>query len=273
MAPGAVNTRDAINYELRQRYRTKTSPYEKAACLAALGEFGWNVRFINQEGLKATSPVVKTAAIQTLESIAGMTRFNSFFGLGARRITRELAGFFSVAIESGDPALISVAARALRIEERQFQNVFDSLTFMQTAQRQLNLPKELGAYNQLQRTINKLSDLPEGTARKPEFNNPIDWSIIDGLSSQHKATIRTEQGDIVARLLPNLAPGTVANFVRLANSGFYNNKNFHRVVPNFVVQGGCPRGDGFGRAEHTIRSELPHAHYDTKGYVGMASSG
>ena len=54
---------------------------------------------------------------------------------------------------------------------------------------------------------------------------------------------------------------------------FYDDKPFHRVVPNFVVQGGDPRGDGYGSLNFTIRSELPQVYYDQEGMVGMASAG
>jgi len=68
------------------------------------------------------------------------------------------------------------------------------------------------------------------------------------------------------------APGSTANFVKLAKKDFYNNAVIHRVVPNFVVQGGCPRGDGWGSSDNSIRSEFPDLQY-LEGYVGMASAG
>ena len=71
----------------------------------------------------------------------------------------------------------------------------------------------------------------------------------------------------------NHAPGTVANFIQLARDQYYHNKNFHRVVPNFVIQGGCPRGDGYGSLDYSILSELGPLHYDAEGYIGMASAG
>jgi cyclophilin family peptidyl-prolyl cis-trans isomerase len=68
------------------------------------------------------------------------------------------------------------------------------------------------------------------------------------------------------------APGSVANFITLALNKYFDDKYFHRVVPNFVVQGGCPRGDGWGSEDYSIRSEfLPHR-YKT-GSIGMASAG
>ncbi len=68
------------------------------------------------------------------------------------------------------------------------------------------------------------------------------------------------------------APGSVSHFVELIQQGFYTNKYFHRIVPNFVVQGGCPRGDGMGSTPNTLRSEFTPHSYAT-GTVGLASSG
>lgn len=75
-------------------------------------------------------------------------------------------------------------------------------------------------------------------------------------------------------LFPNEAPNTVANFEKLANSGFYNGLTFHRVIPGFVSQGGCPRGDGTGDAGYTIKCETdgnPHKHI--QGAISMAHAG
>ena len=74
--------------------------------------------------------------------------------------------------------------------------------------------------------------------------------------------------------MPREAPGSVCNFVKLAGADFFNGKFFHRVVPGFVVQGGCPRGDGYGAQDFTIRTETPtNTGFDDAGWVGMASAG
>ena len=65
----------------------------------------------------------------------------------------------------------------------------------------------------------------------------------------------------------------MANFLNLVNKKYYTGKVFHRIVPNFVVQTGCSRGDGYGSEPFSIRSELPQIYYDKGGYVGMASAG
>ncbi|WML44762.1 peptidylprolyl isomerase [Neobacillus sp. PS3-40] len=75
-------------------------------------------------------------------------------------------------------------------------------------------------------------------------------------------------------LFPNEAPGTVANFEKLAKEGFYNGLTFHRVIPGFVSQGGCPQGTGTGGPGYTIKCETegnPHKH--EPGSLSMAHAG
>lgn len=89
---------------------------------------------------------------------------------------------------------------------------------------------------------------------------------------QPQARIVTSRGTIVIRLLGSEAPGTVSNFTDLVQGGFYNGLTFHRVVPDFVIQGGDPRGDGWGGPGYTIRCEYNMEPY-VRGTVGMALSG
>jgi len=100
---------------------------------------------------------------------------------------------------------------------------------------------------------------------------PEGYSALSS-SYEGEALIATERGEIVIRLLGKEAPNTVENFVRLAQDGFYDGLTFHRVVPNFVIQGGCPRGDGWGGPGYTIRCEINRRHY-LSGAVGMALAG
>lgn len=86
------------------------------------------------------------------------------------------------------------------------------------------------------------------------------------------ATIHTAKGQIKIELFPQDAPITVDSFITLARKGYFNNLTFHRVVPNFVIQGGDPRGDGEGGPGYQIRCEINTRPY-TRGAVGMALSG
>lgn len=83
------------------------------------------------------------------------------------------------------------------------------------------------------------------------------------------AIIETEKGRIVIELFPEVAPKTVANFIKLAEQGFYNGLTWHRVVPGFVIQGGDPLGNGTGGPGYTIEAEFNNKKH-IKGTVAMA---
>ncbi|MEP6923222.1 MAG: peptidylprolyl isomerase [Pyrinomonadaceae bacterium] len=105
------------------------------------------------------------------------------------------------------------------------------------------------------------------------INNQSDYvSAISRKNETTKAILTTEKGTFTINLLPEDAPLTVENFVHLAKSGYFNGIAFHRVVPNFVIQGGDPRGDGNGGPGWQIRCEINMIPFD-RGAVGMALSG
>jgi peptidyl-prolyl cis-trans isomerase B (cyclophilin B) len=91
-------------------------------------------------------------------------------------------------------------------------------------------------------------------------------------SKLYRATITTDRGTIVMDLDPQLAPNTVNNFVGLARQGYYDGLTFHRVVPEFVIQGGCPEGSGRGGPGYRFSDEPVKGEY-TLGAVAMANAG
>jgi peptidyl-prolyl cis-trans isomerase B (cyclophilin B) len=87
-------------------------------------------------------------------------------------------------------------------------------------------------------------------------------------------TIKTAKGDMKVEFYDNDAPKTVANFVKLAKDGFYNGLTFHRVIPDFVIQGGCPDGTGAGGPGYQIDCELTGDNqFHDKGVLSMAHAG
>ena len=88
----------------------------------------------------------------------------------------------------------------------------------------------------------------------------------------YQVTIVTNRGTIVMDLDPQLAPNTVNNFVGLARQGYYDGLTFHRVVPEFVIQGGCPDGNGTGGPGYRFADEPVQAEY-TLGAVAMTNAG
>ena len=89
-----------------------------------------------------------------------------------------------------------------------------------------------------------------------------------------KAEIHTSKGVMKVNFFEQDAPGTVENFCKLAKSGFYDGLTFHRVIPGFVIQGGCPKGDGTGGPGYTIKCETSggNQHHD-RGVLSMAHAG
>lgn len=88
------------------------------------------------------------------------------------------------------------------------------------------------------------------------------------------AEIYTARGVMKVKFYEEDAPETVANFVKLSEMGFYDGLTFHRVIPNFVIQGGCPKGTGAGGPGYTIKCELTGGNqYHDRGVLSMAHAG
>ncbi|MCX5639626.1 MAG: peptidylprolyl isomerase [Planctomycetota bacterium] len=88
------------------------------------------------------------------------------------------------------------------------------------------------------------------------------------------ATIKTAKGDMTVEFFDTDAPLTVANFCKLAKSGFYDGLTFHRVLPNFVIQGGCPKGTGTGDPGYKIKCETSGGNQrHDRGVLSMAHAG
>lgn len=89
-----------------------------------------------------------------------------------------------------------------------------------------------------------------------------------------QAEIHTSKGIMKVNLYDEDAPGTVDNFIKLSKEGFYDGLTFHRVIPDFVIQGGCPDGDGMGGPGYNIKCELDgNNQYHDRGVLSMAHAG
>jgi cyclophilin family peptidyl-prolyl cis-trans isomerase len=119
-------------------------------------------------------------------------------------------------------------------------------------------------------TLEKITGKKYDLYTKPRTD--YDWQYLESLSQKKFVTIKTNKGDIKIELLPEVAPFTVMNFLKLSENNYYDKTVFHRVVSNFVIQGGDPTGTGYGGPGYSIRSEFSPLSYET-GVLGMASSG
>jgi len=270
-----INTRKRLSDTIKMAYETSKNPYEKGALLEALAEHAPNHIFITEEIFdSAATAVIKSYGIQALANLRSRDDFGKLTGWQSDEVKKALAATFQRAIKSGDVAMIATTAGVLRNPKLNMRREYAGAAFMTDALKKMQLPRDVEAYNELRRTLNYFrgEDLERGISSLA-FNHPIDWKIVNELSDNPTALIKTKRGTIELDLLVNDAPGSVANFAQLANSAFFNGKNFHRIVPNFVAQGGCPRGDGWGSMSYSIRSEIGPNYYDDEGYIGMASAG
>ena len=266
----------ANNYfskEIIDAFNESTNPYEKGALLKALSEYPPNYRFIKNIVFTSRDTVLQTYGMEALIECRKSDKFPLVFQTTGLAVKGDFAQILRDAINSGDVALMGLAATLIREPRYNYNRYFEKYEFIEDAMKRLNLPKDMETYYELQKAISYIKGEPEPTIEKPKFNNPIEWRTIKGMEDTIKATIKTAKGDIGIHLFPTEAPGSVANFVKLVQEEFFNGKNFHRVVPNFVAQGGCPRGDGWGSLDYTIRSELGPIYYDKAGWIGMASAG
>src|ERR671934_2662434 len=87
-----------------------------------------------------------------------------------------------------------------------------------------------------------------------------------------QATLQTNAGPVTVELFDDDAPKTVENFRKLAGDGFYDNLTFHRVIPDFMIQGGCPEGTGTGGPGYTFEDEI-NQHKVVRGALAMANAG
>lgn len=248
---------------LSDLYNGLNDPYDKGFVLQALGSYP-NASALLAEELENPHPFVRTSAME------GLSAMNKLPGFPAYK-QNELVRYYKNAILSGDAGQVTVAASTLSSLKDRLQPYLGGIQFMYQGLDSLHLPDDLEPFQALERTIN----LYEGRNTEVPgllYQNPILWEVVKEIKKGTTAVIETSQGTIEMELLVEEAPGSVENFVSLAKAGFYTNLAFHRVVPNFVIQAGCPRGDGYGSSDGVIRSEFTPLRYGT-GYVGMASAG
>jgi cyclophilin family peptidyl-prolyl cis-trans isomerase len=218
--------------------------------------------------------LVRAAAWESLAKINERPDFFKFFGAGWPKVAKELSIYFRRGVLGGDPGVMALAATALRAPARSYKEFFPTHGWLDTALNTLKIPRDLETYHEIQKTIAAFKGQSNPNLIKYDpAKNPVNMAVLQSLDSDATATISTSKGNIKIQLLTSLAPASVASFVQLVREGYFNGKTFHRVVPNFVIQGGCPRGDGYGSLDFALRTEVPPASYDAEGYVGLASAG
>lgn len=269
-----ANTRFKINNILSKALKASNDPYEKAAYINSLAADVVNFKIIHDLGAAEDSPIVKTAVASGYQKILTDSKFNRAYRskISQNRTKTSIAKYLKEAIGSGESGAVSAAAGIIADSIIGYQDLDLDFGYLDDAISKLTLPRETEVLYALKAAVANLSGSTY-TRELPPFNHPIDWTLLDGVGDSTVVNIITNKGNIRLKLFIENAPGTVANFIQLANSNFYDDKVFHRVVPGFVIQGGCPIGDGYGGLDYSIRSEFSQLYYDKPGKIGMASIG
>ncbi|HWA36103.1 MAG TPA: peptidylprolyl isomerase, partial [Cyclobacteriaceae bacterium] len=185
---------------------------------------------------------------------------------------KEFLNVYEKAVALKDAGVTGIVSGAFSDEKLNYRADVIDLKFLYDAKAGLTLPKDIESLQPLENAIAFLEGKQKPKALKAPYNHPINWKLVKTIPPDQKVEIKTTKGVIIIQLLVEEAPGSVGNFVELVEKKYYDGKNFHRVVPNFVIQGGCSRGDGYGSEDYSIRSEFSRTRYTT-GSVGMASAG
>lgn len=267
-----TNTKSKIKLEITALIEGSDNPYEQAAYTTALGHDPYNYQDILSVAGASKHAVVRSAGANAVSALMSSPNFIKAYRSGHLRKKAELLELIKEQIANGDVGVLAIYGELLADPTVEFKSVVEDAFFLEEAQRKLTLPKEIETYNSLGKAIAHL----KGETYKPvtpAYNHPINWSIFNQYGDSVQVAIKTGRGVIRVRMYTAAAPGSVANFLTLAQDDFYDGKAIHRVVPNFVIQGGCPRGDGYGGLDYTIRSEVPQLYYEEEGLLGMASAG
>ena len=261
------------------KYKTSTNSYEKGSLIKALANYSWNYKFIVNElfprnNKTKTPDIIKSNCAEALVQLRSNPFFGKELGLSKNNISKELNAIFKRCIKQGCVATKAIVAEFYTNPVMNFKKVYKDLGFLKKAQSSLVLPRNIETHIVLEKAIAFLEDRPNNAIKKSTNFTEIDWPLINILKEKKTVIIRTNKGPITLELAPEVAPATVTQFIHLSKAKYYNGKSFHRVVPNFVVQGGCSRGDGWSGFDITVMSEFNYKlDYKDQGYVGMASAG
>lgn len=258
--------------EILPLIEASTNNYERAELIKAIGQDPYQYITLANLKSKLKSDVEKSSWIDALGIILSNPNFVYAYKGQSSEVRTTIFSMMTEACKTGDAG--SVAAACSYIKNSSLfgkESIFDS-SWVEVTKNKLKLPRDIEAYNELMAANAYLTDTTF-KAPKPKYSHPINFNLLNQNGDSVKLVMKTSKGNINLMLFSKRAPGSVANFIELCQKDFYDGKIFHRVVPNFVIQAGCPRGDGYGALDYTIRSEIFENYYNDEGYIGMAHAG
>jgi len=275
---------DEISNQIKREYLLSDNEYVKSEILKALANSFSNFQFIINETFSTPSILIQQAGYSALIEIRKSQNFEVYakqwkeMNEDKPSLHIYFNSLFMRGLETKDIALLALTAEIMR--DTTIPNLiskvnplgFEDVLVLKQLRERLTLPRDIEIALELDKTIACLNGVKAPTKLKPIYNNPINWKLASRIPVNQRIRFSFLKGEVMVQLWPDIAPGTVSFIISLIQSGFYVGKSVHRVVPGFVAQGGCPRGDGWGSLESTLRSEFSSNSFH-EGTIGMASAG
>lgn len=259
----------STNAKLQHDFQEVKTSYQALPMLKTMAADPANFDFIFEVAKNSKIPYVRTAAIGALNNIVEL-KYEKLCECETELKKYHLE-VIPYALRSGDVGMISQVNYTM--QQKWFvETTAEIKELLDSVSRSLKLPLEMETYIDVKKTLAKLEKKPFKKP-KPIYAHPVKWEEVLKIQDTTRVLIKTNKGDIVVDCYVNEAPGTVWNFLKLVDSGYFNGKSFHRLVPSFVIQGGCDRGDGWGSPNWSQRSEFSNFLKYEEGSVGIASVG
>lgn len=265
-------SKNSVNEILKDSLLKVEDVYRKTDVIKGLAWDVTNFLFIRNATNKAPDKVMRVAGLEAMGKVLESPFFPRVYKSNFIPYKKQILSYLLDGVLSADAGLVSTASIILRNPVHGFKSFFPNDSLFHVGLAKIKMPEGIEAYDELATTISYWNDVPKAELPSKNFRL-LDWAVLNNITDSTKCEIVTNKGSVILRLMPTLAPATVANWVELTKSNYFIGKPFHRVVPNFVIQNGCNRGDGFGALPYTIRSEFTQINYDKPGMVGMASLG
>ena len=232
--------------------------------------YPWIIDFVEE----SNNTALHTTAIQTMGEMLEDENFNGTFKNYAPYHRNKIFEFVKKSLlESSDEGVLGMSGELIANEATQLFSLIDSTEFLFDAKSRLKNPDHIESIHAIERAIGQVRGVRNVTLTEVAESKLPDWESLNNYNENTRVIVKTNKGNFTIEFYLNECPSSVINFLQLSENDFYDNKIFHRVVPNFVVQTGSPRGDNYGGMDYVINSELGSIHYDNEAYVGMASAG
>jgi cyclophilin family peptidyl-prolyl cis-trans isomerase/HEAT repeat protein len=264
---------NAVRWEIQQEIKDEQDTLAIAQYVRAFSHdpssYTWIMDFLE----KTENPMLKTAGVETIGQIISQNGFDGFYKSYASFHRKSILEFLKLEMENGDEGVIAAAADIIARPESKLSNLIDSTDFLFELKSQLANPAQIESIHALDRAIAQVRGV--NTVKYTPVKKPksLDWSMLTEFTPGSEMIVKTDQGVFRVKLFFEEVPATVFNFMKLARENYFDDKIFHRVVPNFVAQTGSPRADNYGGMDYVISSELTDLYYDKESYLGMASAG